>query len=47
MDIDFILLDPAVPEIFHFKDDVGASLIRIFIGNQEIDNKRDDTLVLF
>ena len=33
--------------IFHFKDDVGASLIRIFVGNQEIDHKRDDTLVLF
>ena len=47
MDIDFILFDPAVPEIFHFKDDVRASLIRIVIGKQEIDNKRDDTLVLF
>ena len=47
MDIDFILPDPADPKIFHFKDDVRASLIKIFIGNQEIDNKRDDTLVLF
>ena len=30
--IDFILLDPTVPEIFYFKHDVGASLIKIFTG---------------
>ena len=36
--VDFILLDPAVPEIFHFKHDVGSFLILIFVGNPDVDN---------
>ena len=47
MGVDFIVLDPAVPEIFYFKDDTRASLIIIFIGNPEIDNMRDAIIVLF
>ena len=44
--VDFILLDPAVPEIFYFKHDVGTSLIIIFIGNPDVENIRDAILVL-
>ena len=47
MGVDFIVLDPAVPEIFYFKDDIRASLIIIFIGNPEIDNMRDAIIELF
>ena len=36
--VDSIYLDPAVPEIFHFKHRVGVSLIVIFIGNLDVDN---------
>ena len=45
--IDFILLDPAVPEILYFKHDLGASLIIIFIGNPHVDNLGDATLALW
>ena len=34
--VDSTLLDPAVPEIFYFKHDVGASLIKILIGNPDV-----------
>ena len=34
--VDSILLDPAVPEIFHFKHDVDASNVIIFIGNADV-----------
>ena len=40
-----ILLDPAVPEIFYFKHDIAASLIIFFIGNPDVDNIGDATLV--
>ena len=33
MAFDSILFDSAFPEIFYFKDNEGASLIIIFIGN--------------
>ena len=44
--VDSIYLDPAVPEIFHFKHRVGVSLIVIFIGNLDVDNIGDTTLGL-
>ena len=34
--VDSILFDQAVSEIFYFKDDVGASLIKIFVGNPDV-----------
>ena len=36
--VDAILFDPAVPEIFYFKHDVGASIVIIFIGNRDVDS---------
>ena len=44
--VEFFLLNPAVPEIFYFKHDEGASLIIIFIGNPNVDNICDAFLVL-
>ena len=44
--VDFVFLDPAFPEIFYFKHDVGASLIISFIGNPDVDNIRDAMAVL-
>ena len=35
---DFILLDPAIPKIFYFKHDVGASLFIIFIAKSYVGN---------
>ena len=43
--VNFILLDPAVPEIFYFKHDIGDSIIIIFIGNPDVDNFGDAILV--
>ena len=40
------VLDLAIPEIFYFKHDVGASLI-IFIDNCDVDNIDKAILVLF
>ena len=36
--VDFILSDQAVPEIFHFKHDVDASIVIIFIGNFDVNS---------
>ena len=44
--VDSMILDPAVPKIFYFKHDVGASLIIVFIGNLDVDNIGDTILVL-
>ena len=38
IDVDSILLDPAVSEIIHFKYGVVASLIIIFNSNLDVDN---------
>ena len=49
MDVDSILFELAVPEIFHFKHDAGASNVQIFIGNSDVDSIRvvsDDIPVL-
>ena len=42
----FILLDPAVPEVFYFKLNIGAFLNLIFIGNPDVDNIGDAILVI-
>ena len=36
IDIDSILLEPAVSETFYFKNDAGASVIIIFIGSPNV-----------
>ena len=35
---DFILFDRAVPDMFHFKHNTGASNVMIFIGNPNVDS---------
>ena len=45
MSASYIILDPAVPAIFYFKHNEGASLIN-FIGNPNVDNIRDAISVL-
>ena len=37
-DVDYILLDPADPEIFYSKHDVGAFNVIIFIGNPNVES---------
>ena len=44
--VGYVFLDLAVPEIFDFKNDVGASLIIMFIGNPGIENISNVMLVL-
>ena len=36
-----MLLNPAAPEIFYYKHDIGAFLIWIFIGSPDVDNIGD------
>ena len=36
IDVDSILPDPAIPEIFYFKHDVRVFQIIIFIGNSDV-----------
>ena len=47
MGVDFVILDPAVPEIFYFKHDVRTALIIVLIGNPDVDIISDAILVLF
>ena len=47
INVDFIILDPAAPDIQYSTWGVGASLIIIFIGNPDVDNIGDAILVLF
>ena len=44
--VDFNLLDPAIPEIFYFKHDTGASLGIILLANPDVDHISDAFLVL-
>ena len=44
--VDFILLEPTVPEIFYFKHDVGYSIIMVFKGSPDVGNIGDAILVL-
>ena len=44
--VDSILLHQAVSEIFYFKQNVGAFLLIIFIGNPDVSKIGDAILVL-
>ena len=44
--VESIRYDPAVPEIFHFKHNVGASNVIIFIDNPDVDSVSDIFSVL-
>ena len=39
-----MLLDPAVPDIFYFKHDEGASNVIIFIGKPDVDSHPSSNL---
>ena len=39
-----MLLDPAVPDIFYFKQEEGASNVIIFIGNPDVDSHLSSNL---
>ena len=44
--VNSIVLDPAVLEMFFFKNDVGAYLIIIFIGSADVDDTGNADLIL-
>ena len=38
IDVGFILFDPVAPKIFYCKHDVGATGVKTFIGNPDINS---------